>query len=191
MTKTTKQCNSCYKVLSLDNFYLQKHKRKNKTVGITVRRYHSAYCKSCEREKVKAYVDANRDEINKRKRERLKNDPEYKDRVNESKRQSARRNLEANMVSRARKRATKLGIEFSITKEDIIIPEYCPLLGVKLEAGTKGKYSMSPSLDKIDPTKGYTKDNIWVISTKANTMKSNATKEELITFAKNIMTKMI
>jgi hypothetical protein len=34
-------------------------------------------------------------------------------------------------------------------------------------------------VDRIDPNRGYIADNIWVISWKANRMKSNATLEEL------------
>ena len=37
----------------------------------------------------------------------------------------------------------------------------------------------SPSLDRIDPTKGYVKGNVWIISHKANVFKSYATHEEL------------
>ncbi len=37
----------------------------------------------------------------------------------------------------------------------------------------------SPSLDRIDSTKGYTKGNIWVISNRANTLKNDATLSEL------------
>jgi len=45
----------------------------------------------------------------------------------------------------------------------------------------KGKIVVpnSPSLDRIDPTKGYVKGNVWIISHKANTFKSYATHEEL------------
>ena len=39
--------------------------------------------------------------------------------------------------------------------------------------------SNSPSIDRIDPSKGYTKDNVWVISRRANTIKSNATVDEV------------
>lgn len=75
------------------------------------------------------------------------------------------------------------GIEFNLNEEDIIIPTYCPLLEIKLEWG--GSRYNSPSVDRIDNTKGYTKDNIWVISELANRMKNTASIEQLIIFSKN------
>lgn len=39
------------------------------------------------------------------------------------------------------------------------------------------------SLDRKDPTQGYTKDNVWVISQIANAMKWDSTKEERVLFA--------
>jgi hypothetical protein len=47
----------------------------------------------------------------------------------------------------------------------------------------------SPSLDRIDNNKGYIKGNVEVISWKANIMKSNASPEELVEFAKAILEK--
>lgn len=85
----------------------------------------------------------------------------------------------------AKRRAKKRGLPFTITKQDIMIPAKCTILGIALYCG-KGKGSKSgnsPSLDRINPLKGYTKDNIQVISDRANTIKSDATPEELLKLA--------
>jgi hypothetical protein len=91
------------------------------------------------------------------------------------------------MLKSARTRAKKKDIEFNITEEDIIIPTYCPILGIKLRdslgKGTPGGVDSSPSLDRINPNKGYIVGNVQVLSHKANMMKSNATAEELHAFA--------
>jgi len=80
------------------------------------------------------------------------------------------RDARSPMWSRAKYRAKQKGLEFNITKEDIIIPDTCPLLGTPME---------SPSLDRIDSSKGYIKGNVWVISNRANTLKNDATLSEL------------
>ncbi len=93
------------------------------------------------------------------------------------------------MLCDARKRAKKHGREFNIEVEDIVIPDVCPLLNIPLdkEATKAGGSPNSPSLDRKDATKGYVKGNVWVISHKANTLKSNATAEELKLLADNLM----
>jgi hypothetical protein len=89
------------------------------------------------------------------------------------------------MYRRARQRATSSGLEFNLEKSDVIIPEFCPILGLRLEVhkGSPGGRPASPALDRKDPTKGYTKENIWVVSHLANMMKSNASKDQLKLFA--------
>jgi hypothetical protein len=89
------------------------------------------------------------------------------------------------MLQRAKTRAKDSGIEFSITLDDISIPDTCPILGIAMNvnSGRPGAYRNSPSLDRLDPTRGYTPDNIWVISQEANRMKGAATTADLLKFA--------
>ena len=93
------------------------------------------------------------------------------------------------MHQRAKQRCRVTGKEFNLEVSDIVIPDVCPALGIKLNinSGKPGAYRNSPSLDRIDNKKGYTKDNIQVISQLANAMKCHATNEELLTFAKWIL----
>lgn len=55
----------------------------------------------------------------------------------------------------------------------------CPIFGIELEFNSAGFRENSPSIDRIDSSKGYTVDNIQIISWKANRIKSCATVEEL------------
>jgi len=95
-------------------------------------------------------------------------------------------NLEKYLVQGAKQRAKKYGLPFDITYKDIVIPECCPYLGIKLVPFSEWS---SPSLDKIIPELGYVKGNIQVISTKANTMKNNATQAELVRFAEAVLSR--
>ena len=84
-----------------------------------------------------------------------------------------------NLLRWARRRAEAKGIPFAITVNDIYIPTYCPILGIKLKRG-KGRHSgASPSLDRIDPSRGYEPGNVIVISRRANVIKSDSTLAEL------------
>ena len=111
----------------------------------------------------------------------------YKEKLYKEKRESRIRNIQHYMWSKARQRAIKNGWDFTIEESDVVIPEKCPILEIPLEWGTQGKYEHSPSLDRIDTTKGYVKGNVWVISKKANSMKNSATFDELQKFCKNIL----
>lgn len=84
------------------------------------------------------------------------------------------------MMASIKCRAKKAGIEFNLDVEDFNIPTHCPVLGIELKRGKlRSCKSSSPSVDRIDPNKGYIKGNVWVISQKANCMKNDATLDEL------------
>ena len=76
--------------------------------------------------------------------------------------------------------------DVTLTAEELLelIPKdlKCPVFGTKFSFG-KGhnwKYKQnSMSVDRIDNNKGYNKDNIVIVSFKANAMKSSATLKEL------------
>jgi hypothetical protein len=99
----------------------------------------------------------------------------------------------ANRVMRllytAKHRAKRDGLKFALVHADIQIPDVCPVFGVPFEFGKGRVGPMSPTLDKITPKNGYVPGNIQVISHLANSMKNNATKEQLISFAEWVLRK--
>jgi hypothetical protein len=79
----------------------------------------------------------------------------------------------------ARTRARKQGLPFDIEPSDCSIPEFCPVLGIRLLPKGKGTHTdATPTLDKVEPSKGYVKGNVNVISWKANRLKSNCDEPE-------------
>jgi hypothetical protein len=90
----------------------------------------------------------------------------------------------SNMLAQAKRRAQANGRAFDLTLKDLqrlVVPR-CPILGTELiwEYGHGlGLGAHSPSLDRIDNSRGYTKDNVAIISHKANGMKNSCTVEEL------------
>jgi hypothetical protein len=140
-----------------DKKYYEANKEKRKEA---VKAYYEAN-KEKWREYDKAYYEANREKC-------IEATKAYRE-----------RNREAGLLIGAKRRAKVKRLEFNIDKEDIVIPEVCPVLGLKLVRGTGKTHACSPSLDRIDPSKGYVKGNVRVISYRANQLKSDATLEEL------------
>jgi hypothetical protein len=93
----------------------------------------------------------------------------------------------AELLRSARKRARKKGLDLSITLDDILIPTHCPVLGIPLvpsPPGIRSACDNSPTIDRIDSTKGYVSGNVIIVSWKANRIKTNATPDELIKVAR-------
>lgn len=94
------------------------------------------------------------------------------------------KSLKVNAHYRAKKEGYKsdLTIDYLL---DIFPKDFkCPALCIKMEWGNKKGTRTSPSLDKINPDKGYMKGNVAIISLKANSIKSDATPKEVIKVAK-------
>ncbi len=168
----TKICTKC----NLENHIDFYHKEPRNKDGL------SNQCNSCKKEYDRIYRQSN-------KIQKLYKGMAYKNKKALASKERREKYPERLLFLQARVRSKKYNLPFNLEESDIVIPQYCPLLGIELKAkeyGAKGSFtSSSPSLDKIVPELGYVKDNIMVISMKANSMKSNATLEELLTFAEN------
>ena len=159
----SKVCIKCGIEKPVDNFTFRKETGKYRGV-----------CHECRR---KEYRENK--EVNKKAKERAK-EFYYKNREKQLqlRKERYRNNLQKVLYDSAKKRAKRKNVPFNIEVSDIIIPDKCPVFGFDLVIGTKDKQK-SPSLDRIIPEKGYVKGNIIVVSLKANTMKNNATIEEI------------
>lgn len=122
-------------------------------------------CKLCIQNKIKTRYSKNRDSINSKMKEKRKSNPRF------------------TLYYNAKQRARRNNIPFKLDMLDIPTPEFCPILGLKLEISDKTVSPNSPTLDKIIPELGYVKGNIQVISNRANSMKNDASISELLLFA--------
>lgn len=100
----------------------------------------------------------------------------------ESMRIYRRKNPNGMLYHLAKQRAKKCGIEFNLSKEDIVIPTVCPVLNIELRPNIGGRAASdnSPTLDRIHPKIGYIKGNIIVISSLANKIKSSANHRQIL-----------
>ena len=90
------------------------------------------------------------------------------------------------MFCMIRAHAKQRGQDFNLEKSDIVIPDVCPVFGTQFSRETRDS---TPSIDRLDPTKGYIKGNIDVISFRANRLKNNGTLEDFQQIVKYLLTK--
>lgn len=84
------------------------------------------------------------------------------------------------MVRHSRDRAKEKGVPHTIVYQDLLpIPLICPVLGLPMPLSGPATDENMASLDKIIPERGYVKGNVCVVSRRANSLKRNATIEEL------------
>lgn len=190
-----KVCNTCQTALEL---------HVNWTVGAQRRK--SYCCSSCSNIKAAAYRAANKEKIKETNRRWYANNTEkakeksrkwneanldrhaanqraYRERnvdgYNQYQRDRADTYVGQRLIYAAKARAKKKGLDFDLTIEDISIPTHCPILHIELSRGTKESKDSAPSLDRINPKRGYIKGNVQVISWRANRIKNDASREEV------------
>lgn len=169
-----KYCNKCRVTKAAKSF----PKSRNRRDGL------GSWCKSCANTANKAYYQKNKEHINLKGREWRQSNRSY---IKTKRKENRKRDIRKILLASAKHRAKTKGIMFDLQIEDIVIPECYPILGIKLELYNETQERTSPSIDRIDSTKGYTKENIMIISWRANTMKTDANLEELTMFAEWII----
>ncbi len=197
----SKICKKCGELKPLSEFYNDKRVKKD---GKTAR------CKKCLDLQKKEYRATHKEQRNEYERNRRENDEQWKEQISnrnkkyfekmkeengerlrhykdKCKEWNDTKDLRYNMWMGARDRAYNKNLEFNIEMEDIIIPELCPILNIPLVKNIKQAGKDSMTLDRIIPELGYVKGNVRVISRLANTMKQDASFEELKLFSKNII----
>ena len=79
-----------------------------------------------------------------------------------------------------RRSAMRDGHSFELEWADLHWPTHCPILGLELdyygEAGQRSDNSVS--FDRLDPSVGYVKGNVYIVSWRANRIKNDGTPEE-------------
>ena len=123
------------------------------------------------KEYYKKYWERNKENINKRKREFRYKNPEH------------------SMLQRVKYRSKIKELEFNLDIKYLknIWPKdnRCPALGLSLQSGRNdAARGSSPSLDRINNTKGYVKGNVQVICNLANQIMTSATPEQVMLVAK-------
>ena len=80
------------------------------------------------------------------------------------------------LIYAAKARAEKLGLDFNLSEANTRMPDVCPAFKKPFVVGDR---NLAPSIDRIDPRKGYVVGNVAIISFRANRLKMNASLAEL------------
>jgi len=129
-------------------------------------------CKECRRLNYKENPQHNRD----RSREYYDTNKLV---ILEGLKQRRRMNPVLSLLHAAKARSKRLGVPFDLQESDVVVPEICPVLGIPLIVNDGKCGPNSPTLDRVIGALGYVRGNVVVVSFKANTIKNDATLDEL------------
>lgn len=82
------------------------------------------------------------------------------------------------LTDRAQQRARRKDVPYNLRRQQVVVPTHCPVLGIPLIVGGP-RSDASPSLDRVDPRKGYVTGNVRVISDRANRLKGSRSLSEV------------
>lgn len=109
-----------------------------------------------------------------------------------------RRNLQAlerrkktpwrHLLYAAYQRAKKKGLEYALSPEWAMsrYTGFCELTGIEFRYGKGGLWPYSPSIDRIEQSRGYTPDNCRFILMGINNMRGISTDKEMFFIAKRL-----
>ena len=118
-----------------------------------------------QRERKNAYARAWRSRNKARQAALNKN---HRQRVRQKEQEDRVLRVEGNRARAMKQSANKRGLPFEIDGLALSLPDRCPMLNIPLDWRDRNN---TPTIDRIDNTKGYIPGNVWVISHKANVMK--------------------
>lgn len=158
---TSKLCSQCNLVVSVSKFSWRRRENRftSRCSDCRKKNYHEN--PDAAKRRSNEYYASNRDSVLRRQRD------------------SRKLNIARILLTQARVRAKQKGLGCNLELADIVVPPRCPVLGLPLVVANGKCAANSPSLDRIDPHRGYVKGNVVVISFRANTIKNDATIEEL------------
>lgn len=171
----TKQCSACKQTLTVDNFSKSGRSANNyKGKASTVR--YSSRCKPCASE----YA-----------REWRRNNPQYeRTRDRQNKESDESKLLKSFIKARlcdARSRSKKYGKAYDIDYEYVrgIYTGYCAISKTELLLD-KGSLDV-PSLDCINPSKGYVRGNVQWLTWRVNRAKGEQSQSEFLSMCKAVL----
>ena len=141
--------------------------KPNKKAGRTIK-------KKCSNEKCKNIVFLSKTEINNKVKRMCSRKCKYET-----------HSIFTKIINDKKKRAKRKNLDFDITKEfleDLLINKQngkCVITNVPLKFTDKTKIYETPSLDRIDNNKGYTKNNVQWVMLGINYMKLNHPNNDL------------
>lgn len=159
------------------------------------------------KEYMRQWYQANKEHVKAKQAEKAKTDPDrvrgwYRKsyRNNRDKRLEASRagyhrtkhkpnNLVKELYNSAKSRARNKGLDFSISKQwvlDRVMAGICECTGLPFVAG-QGRNGFSPSIDRVDNSKGYTIENSRVILWGVNAFKGEGSHADMVQMARAIV----